>query len=707
MRQIIQSFKTGETILETVPAPQAGYGQVLIRTRISLVSLGTERMLVEFGKGSLLAKARAQPDKVKMVLDKIRAEGLLPTLEAVFSKLEQPIPLGYCNVGEVIAVGAGVPGLAVGDRVASNGPHAEYVAVPHRLCARIPDSVTDEQAAFTVIASIGLQGIRLLNPTLGETVTVSGLGLIGLLAAQLLKASGCRVLGFDFDAKKVELARSFGIEAVDLSGGQDPVAYALAATNGVGVDGVLVTASAKGDELMSQAARQCRKRGRIVLVGVTGLGLSRAEFYEKELSFQVSCSYGPGRYDEDYEQKGQDYPIGFVRWTEQRNFEAILHAIEAGTVQVDPLITERVPLDRYQDIYGQIGQSRAIASLLVYPNENSDRPATSIVATERSFSPGEPVAGIIGAGNFTKATMLPAMKGANAQVKYIASAGGLSGTLLAKKAGIARSTTRYQDMLEDPEVRLVMITTRHNAHARQVVESLQAGKHVFVEKPLALTSEQLESVRTAAEAHPELTVTVGFNRRFSPHVQKMHKLLGKTPGPLNMVFTMNAGFIPANHWVHDPAVGGGRLVGEACHFIDLAAYLAQSPVTAVCANALGPNVDERADNAMILLRFASGAQAVVNYLSNGSKAYSKERAEVYHQGRTLVLDNFRTLKGYGYSGADMKTSLDKGHREQFRLLFERLRTGGPALIPFESLYNTAKASLAILESLKTGGWIEV
>jgi len=708
MRQIIQSFKTGETILETVPAPQAGYGQVLIKTNVSLVSLGTERMLVEFGKGSLIAKARAQPDKVKMVLDKIQAEGLLPTLEAVFSKLEQPIPLGYCNVGEVIAVGAGVPGLAIGDRVASNGPHAEFVAVPHRLCAKIPDSVTDEQAAFTVISSIGLQGIRLLNPTLGETITVSGLGLIGLLAAQLLKASGCRVIGFDFDARKVELAKSLGIEAIDISGGQDPVAYAMAATNGIGVDGVLVTASAKGDELMSQAARQCRKRGKIVLVGVTGLGLSRAEFYEKELSFQVSCSYGPGRYDEDYEQKGQDYPLPFVRWTEQRNFEAILQSIATGALQVDPLITERVELNRYQDIYGAIGQSRSIASLLVYPtDETGGKPATSIIATTRSFAAGEPIAGIIGAGNFTKATMLPALKAANAPIKYIASAGGLSGTILAKKAGIANSTTRYQDMLEDPAVRLVMITTRHNAHAKQTVEALQAGKHVFVEKPLALTFDELEAVRMAVEVAPTLTVTVGFNRRFSPHAQKMHAVLGTTPGPMNMIFTMNAGFIPANSWVHDLAVGGGRLLGEACHFIDLASYLAQSSVVAVSANALGPNADIRTDNAIITLKFASGSQAVINYFSNGSKAYSKERAEVYHQDRTLILDNFRTLKGYGYKGADLKTQLDKGHKAQFALLFERLRTGGPALIPFESIYNTTKASLAILESLQSGTWVDL
>ncbi len=707
MRQIIQSFKTGETILEQVPAPQAGPGQVLIQTSVSLVSLGTERMLVEFGKGSLLAKARAQPDKVRQVLEKIQSEGLLPTLEAVFNKLEQPIPLGYCNVGRVIAVGAGVADFAIGDRVASNGPHAEFVAVPHRLCAKIPDSVSDQQAAFTVIGSIGLQGIRLLAPTLGETVTVSGLGLIGLLAAQLLKASGCRVLGFDFDAGKVDLARSFGIEAIDLSGGQDPVAYALAATGGIGVDGVLVTASAKGDELMSQAARQCRKRGRIVLVGVTGLGLSRAEFYEKELTFQVSCSYGPGRYDDDYEQKGHDYPIGFVRWTEQRNFEAVLQAVATSALQVDPLVTEQVPLDDYQQIYGQIGQSRSVASLLIYPAEPNAKPATSVTATVQAFAPAEPLLGILGAGNFTKATMLPALQGSGAAIKYIASAGGVSGTFLAKKWKIAQSTTRYQDMLEDPDVAMVIITTRHNAHARQTIEALRAGKHVFVEKPLALTYDELEQVAAAHAANPALSVTVGYNRRFAPHVQRMRKLLGDNPGPMNLVLTMNAGFIPANHWVHDPAVGGGRLVGEACHFLDLAAYLAQSPIVAVCANSLGQHADARTDNASILVRFASGAQAVVNYLSNGSKAYSKERVEVYHQGRTLVLDNFRTLKGFGYKSADMSTRLDKGHKAQFVAMVERLRQGGAPLIGFEELYNISKATIAVLESLQTGSWVTV
>ena len=697
-------------MLEEVPAPLAGAGQVLIRTRLSLVSLGTERMLVEFGKSSLISKARQQPEKVKMVLDKIRAEGLLPTMEAVFNKLEQPIPLGYCNVGVVEAMGAGVADLQKGDRVVSNGPHAEFVSVPKNLVAKIPDEVTDEEACFVVIGSIGLQGIRLAAPSLGETFVVSGLGLIGLLTAQLLKANGCRVVGIDFDARKIALAKSMGIEGINLSEGTDPVRWVEAYTGGVGADGVILTASAKTDEVISQAAQMSRKRGRIVLVGVVGLNLSRAEFYEKELSFQVSCSYGPGRYDENYEQRGQDYPLAFVRWTEQRNFMAILGALQSKTLQVQPLITERVALADFAQIYGDIGQSKSIASLLVYPD--AAPLSTKVQVHARSFGGSKGVAGIIGAGNFTKMTMLPAMKAANADVKYIASATGVSGDFLAKKWKIAYNTTRYTDMLEDADVDLVMITTRHNKHAHMVAEALAAGKHAFVEKPLALNLAELALVEAAyqkqAEAGGQATVSVGFNRRFSPMAVQMSKLLGQNPGPINMVFTMNAGAIPASSWVHDLAVGGGRIIGEACHFIDMAAFLSKSKVVAVMANALGPNVAESTDNAIITLRMENGSQAVINYLSNGNKAYSKERAEIYSQGRTLILDNFRRLDGFGFKGFERtKGTMDKGHKQQFEQLFARLRTGGEPLIAFDSLVNTTKASFAAIESIKEGKWIVI
>ncbi len=708
MRQIIQSFKTGETILEEVPAPEAGAGQLLIRTRCSLVSLGTEKMLVEFGKSNLISKARQQPDKVKQVLDKIRAEGLLPTLEAVFNKLEQPIPLGYCNVGQVVAVGRGVSGFQVGDRVASNGPHAEFVSVPVNLCARLPDNVTDEQAAFTVISSIGLQGIRLANPTLGETVVVIGLGLIGLLTAQLLMAQGCRVIGTDFDQRKVELAKQFGIDALAVTEGTDVVKWVESATGGVGADAVIITASTRSDEVISKAARMSRKRGRIILVGVIGLSLSRAEFFEKELSFQVSCSYGPGRYDENYEQRGQDYPLPFVRWTEQRNFEAVLQMISTGRIKVDELITERVDLTDYKAIYGSMGKGGSIASLLIYPKEALLSTKVETTPTNSLFPGGVAgQVGIIGAGNFTKMTMLPAMKKTDALVAYIASQGGVSGTYLAKKWGIRYSTTRYADMLEDAGVDMVMITTRHDKHAPMTIESLRAGKHVFVEKPLALNREQLDQI-VAAQANSGKTVSVGFNRRFSPHALKMKQLLGNDPGPMSLIATMNAGAIPPNVWVHDMQTGGGRIIGEACHFIDLCAYLTGSPVVAVCANALGPNPPENTDNVSFLLRFENGSQAVVNYFSNGHKAYSKERLEAYSLGRTLILDNFRTLEGFGFKGfSKLSTKLDKGHANQFTQLFKVLKSGGQPIIPFESLVNATLASFAVLESLKTGGWVQV
>ena len=573
MKQIIQSFKTGQTILEEVPAPQVAKGAVLIQTTRSLVSLGTERMLVEFGKSNLISKARQQPDKVKQVIDKIKTEGLIPTLEAVFNKLGEPLPLGYCNVGKVIAVGEGVSEFKVGDRVASNGQHAEFVSIPKNLVAHIPDNVSDEQAAFTVIGSIGLQGIRLLNPTLGETIVVTGLGLIGLMTAQLLVANGCKVIGVDFDESKLTLAKNWGIITFNPKSG-DVVKFVEEITDGIGADAVIISASAKTDDIISQAARMSRKRGRIVLVGVIGLNLSRAEFYEKELSFQVSCSYGPGRYDENYENRGIDYPLPFVRWTEKRNFEAVLHSISSGKLKVTEMITEVVPLDNYLEIYGEIGSSKSIASILKY-NESDIAPQNTIQLKEANYSGQKGVIGIIGSGNFTKMTMLPALKGSGANYKYIASKGGVSGTAMAQKHDFSHSTTSVDEVLNDEEVDLILITTRHNLHAGMTVKCLEANKHVFVEKPLALNKEELESV-IAAQQKSGKTVMVGFNRRFSPHAEKMKTLLGTSQ--MNVIATMNVGTIPANVWVHDMLVGGGRIIGEACHFIDLINYLTGSKV---------------------------------------------------------------------------------------------------------------------------------
>jgi len=711
MKQIIQDLKNGNTLLEDVPAPLLRKGHVLIKTRVSLVSLGTEKMLVEFGKGNLLAKARQQPDKVKQVLEKIQTDGLFPTLEAVFNKLDEPLPLGYCNAGEVLAVGDGVTEFKVGDRVASNGQHAEVVCIPKNLCAKIPDNVSYEEAAFTVIGAIGLEGIRLANPTMGETVVVIGLGLIGLITAELLVANGCKVIGFDVDDAKIKIARSKNINAFNAST-VNVVKTTEQLTNEVGADAVIITASAKNNDIIHQAAEMSRNRGRIILVGVIGLDLQRADFYKKELSFQVSCSYGPGRYDENYEQRGIDYPLPYVRWTQKRNFETILDAIAGKRLKVNDLITEKIQLEDYQQIYGAMG-SGSIASLLMYPEHSRQDLLSSVISSPlQSFQSSKGIIGIIGAGNFTKMTLLPALKKSAPQLKYISSAGGLTAKALANKYGFANSTSDYKEILKDEAVDLVMITTRHDLHATMVIESIKAGKHVFVEKPLAIYSEELDAIiQTYQEQLGNgngKSLTVGFNRRFSPFVQKAKQLLGHGKIPMNIIATMNAGYIPQDVWVQNRETGGGRIIGEACHYIDLMIAITGSKVSAVMMSALGTQPDETTDNAIITLQFESGAQGVINYFSNGNKAYAKERVEIYAQGKTLVLDNFRKLQGFGFKGfKTLSTAQDKGHSNQFGKLLEMVKVGGNPLIPFDEIVNTTRASFAALESLTSGKWIKI
>lgn len=706
MKQIIQDLKKGDTILAEVPAPIVKSGQVLIQTSCSLVSLGTERMLVEFGKSNLLQKAMQQPDKVKDVINKVKTDGLQSTINAVFNKLGQPLPLGYCNVGKVIAIGKGVDDFVVGDRVASNGPHAEYVCVPKNLVAKIPDNVTDEEASFTVIGAIGLQGIRLLNPTFGETVVVVGLGLIGLITAQLLKANGCHVIGFDFDPLKVAIAQNLGINAINPGEGIDQVSYVNDQTNSIGADAVIITASNNSNDIISQSAKMSRKRGRIILVGVVGLDISRADFYEKELTFQVSCSYGPGRYDENYEQKGHDYPLAFVRWTEKRNFETILQSISLKSIDVESLITERVMLEDFQKIYSGMSESKSIASIITYP-EKSIEPKRSVEIVANNFNGGEGVVGIIGAGNFTSAMILPCLKKTAAKLKFISSSGGLTGTVLARKHNISNSTTDNSIIFKDQDVDLVMITTRHNSHASLAIEALNYGKNVFVEKPLALNQDELDQVIEAYQKSGK-TITVGFNRRFAPLAMKMKKAIGTVATPMNIIATMNAGFIPSSVWVHDMEVGGGRIIGEACHFIDLITYLSGSKVKSVCMSAMGTQPEENTDNASIILKYENGTNAVINYFANGSKAYSKERIEVYHQERTLVMDNWRKLKGFGFKSFSSATSSqDKGHQNQFNELIKSVKEGGEPIIPIDELINTTKASFAAIESLKNGSWINI
>ncbi len=713
MRQIIQNLKTGETTLEQIPIPKPGSGQVLIRTTHSLVSLGTERMLVEFSKANLVQKAKQQPDKVKQVLDKIKAEGLIPTLENIFKRLEEPLPLGYCNVGEVVELGAGVSDIAVGDIVASNGKHAEYVCVPNNLVARVPEGVSPEEAVFTVIGSISLQGIRLCNPTFAETIVVYGLGLIGLIASQILISNGCQVIGIDIDKNKCALAEKWGVTTINPLLGDDVVKSVMESTNGVGADGVIITASTKNNDIISKAAQMSRKRGRIILVGVIGLDINRAEFYEKELQFQVSCSYGPGRYDDNYEQKGIDYPLSFVRWTEKRNFEAVLGAIDKGLLKVKDLISDIVDLEEYGKIYNNISKSGSIASILKYKSVADNKVnGNTILLKQGSYNGSKAVTGFIGAGNFTKMTMLPALKKTGANFKYIASSKGVSGTALANKYGFSHSTTDYSQIINDPEVDTVFITTRHNSHAKFVIEALKAKKNVFVEKPLAINNDQLTDIVNTyqktinGDRNPSLMV--GFNRRFSPHSQSIKSALGANPGPVNIVATMNAGFIPPQVWVHDLQIGGGRIIGEACHYIDLCSFFSGSLVKSVCMNSLGGAMKENTDNVSILLKYDNGSNAVINYFSNGSKSYGKERVEVFSRERVFIIDNFRTTKAYGVKGfKNLKTRIDKGHKAQFLKYINNIKEGGQPLIPFNEIINATKASFAAIQSLKESRWMNV
>jgi predicted dehydrogenase/threonine dehydrogenase-like Zn-dependent dehydrogenase len=706
MKQLIQQLKTGETLLEEVPVPLVSRGQVLIQTRYSLVSLGTERMLVDFGRAGLLEKVRQQPDKVKQVLAKIRTDGLVPTLKAVSRKLDQPLPLGYCQMGTVLALGEDITDLRLGDRVVSNGPHAEVVCVPRNLVAPVPDTVPDEDAVFTVVGAIGLHGVRLLNPTLNETFVVIGLGLIGLLAAQLLQINGCQVIGIEPDETKCQLAEKLGIIVIRADSNTDSAQAVLALTqqNG-GADGVLITAATQSNELIAQAARMNRSQGRIVLVGTVGLDLNRADFQRKELGFLVSNSYGPGRYDTRYEQQGHDYPLAYVRWTENRNFQTILTFLAAGKLLVKPLVTDRVPFAEYNRIYGDLTSTHRIGSLLTYSDTINLSPLRQL--TECRYESTKVTIGLIGAGNFTGAILLPALKAAGGNLKIIASSGGLTATLLAKKYTIAQSTTDYRRVLDDPDIDLCVITTRHDSHARLTIEALRAGKHVFVEKPLAIHAHELNGIISAQQQSGK-RVMVGFNRRFSPFARKMKVLLGPLSLPMNVVVTINAGFIPADSWVHDRTIGGGRILGEAGHFVDFITFLTGSYVRSVCMNALGPHYSETSDSVSLLLRYENGSTGVINYFSNGSKAYPKERIEVYSQERVLVLDNFRRLKTYGFRPfSGLFGRQNKGHIEQMTQLLAQLRTGGDALTPFAELINTTQTTLAALQSLRENRWVDV
>jgi len=702
VKQILQSLKSGATEVATVPAPGVGRGSVLIHTSRTLISAGTERMLVDFGKANLLQKARQQPDRVKMVLNKVRTDGLLPTLESVNNKLGQPLALGYCNVGVVAAVGSGVTGFAVGDRVVSNGKHAEVVNVPMNLCAKVPADVTDDAAAFTVLSAIALQGIRLAQPTLGEAVVVTGLGLIGLVTVQLLRAHGCRVLGIDLDPAKLALAREFGAETVDLSRGQDPVATAEIFSRGRGVDAVLVTAATQSSEPIHQAALMCRQRGRIVLVGVAGLELSREDFYKKEITLQVSSSYGPGRYDPNYEDKGHDYPVGFVRWTEQRNFEAVLDMLARDALDVAPLISHRFSINDAEQAYDLVsGTEPSLGILLEYEGAESALLRSVSLATARASHDGSakssPVTvSFVGAGNYASSVLIPAFKSAGARLRTVASNAGVTGVHAARKFGFEQTTTDTQSVFTDKECDTVVISTRHDSHARLVMDALRAGKNVFVEKPLCLTIAELSEIEALhsrlGAAGPIPRVMIGFNRRFAPQVQKIKSLLEGVSGPRSFIMTVNAGAIPADHWTQDVEVGGGRIIGEGCHFIDLLRFLAGVPISAFARTSMN---SATVDTVSIQLSFVDGSIGAVHYFANGNKAFPKERLEVFAAGRVLQLDNYRRLSGFGWPGFKSMNvwRQDKGQKACAAAYLHSVLTGAPAPIPFDEILEVSRVSI--------------
>ena len=709
MKQILQNLSNGETSLVDVPCPRNIKSNILIATTTTVVSAGTERMLVNFGKSSYISKARQQPDKVKMVLNKVVTDGLMTTIDAVRSKLDQPLPLGYCNAGVVLE--SDVDGFESGDRVVSNGNHAEVVRVPKNLCVKIPNGVDDESASFTVLGAIGLQGIRLIQPTMGECFVVTGLGLIGLLCVQMLRANGCRVLGIDFDSNKCELARKFGAETVDLSKGEDPIIVAQSFSRGRGIDGVLITAATQSDEVMHQSAEMCRKRGRIVLVGVVGLNLRRDDFFKKEITFQVSASYGPGRYDSFYEDEGNDYPVGFVRWTEQRNFEAVLDMMSSGALDIKSVITHRFDIENAIDAYGLLDNSDALGIVLNYPSQSRDILTKSKielnVQSPKVIDSSIPCVGFIGAGNYASRTLIPAFKEAGAVLDTLVTSGGISGVHHGNKNQFSTASTETKDLWNNDKINTVSIVTRHDAHAQQVVDALKSGKNVFVEKPLALTLDELDIIDKAYhEANQTNTVRlmVGFNRRYAPHVVKMRELLDSHRSPKSIIMTVNAGAIPGEHWVQDTLIGGGRIIGEGCHFIDLMRHLVGHKITDFTATMMGniPGVEIREDKASITLSFEDGSFGTIHYLANGGSEFPKERIEVFCDNAVLQMDNYRVLTGYGWTSfKKMKLfKQDKGQKACAKAFIESIVNGKESPIPYNEVMESSKVSIEIANLLR-------
>lgn len=705
MKQILQNLKNGVTEIAEVPVPQSIKGSIIIKTKKSIISSGTERMLVDFGKANLISKAKKQPEKVKMVLEKIQTDGLIPTYDAVKAKLDAPLPLGYCNAG--VVVDSSDTNFVVGQRVVSNGHHAEFVRCPKNLCAPIPDNVNDECAAFTVLGSIALQGVRLAAPTIGESFVVTGLGLVGLLTVQILRANGCKVLAIDYDESRCKLAKDFGAEVCDLSKGHDPIKFAYSLSNGSGVDGVIIAASSPNNDIISDAAKMCRRKGRIVLVGVVGLELSRDQFFEKELSFQVSCSYGPGRYDQSYELHGQDYPLEYVRWTENRNFQAFLDLMSSGAVDVTPLITHKYNIDDGVSAYKELDNKDALGICLnyEYKTENNDILSRNIEIKKRILQKSDSViCSFIGAGNYASRTLIPAFKSANAICDSLISSGGISSSIIGKRYGFHNIGTDLEPSLKDEYINTLVISSTHDHHARQVVAGLSNKKHVFVEKPLALKISELDQIEKSYKIDSNNKILmVGFNRRFSPHIVKMKQLLLSSKEPKNIIMTVNAGAVAADHWLQDEHVGGGRIIGEACHFIDLMYFLIGGKVTKHSATMIGESnsTEIRNDKTTIVLSFEDGSVGTIHYLANGGKAFQKERIEVFTNNAVLQLNNFRELRGYGWKGFKRFKTItqNKGQKECVAAFVDSIKNGYDSPIPIQEILEVSRLAINISDSL--------
>jgi len=707
--QVIQNVRTGETAVKTIPAPICLPGHVLVAVEASVVSAGTERYVVDLARKSLLGKALDRPDHVRRVLQKIKEEGLFTTLNQVRGKLDEPMPLGYSAAGIVLECGRGVQEFKPRDRVAVVSPHSEVASVGRNLCACIPDGVSLEDAAYAAIASIGLEGVRLTKVSLGESVLVIGLGLIGQICVCLLKASGCRVFGIDVDPRKLELARTLGADVV-ASG--SPLKAVIDFSGSFGVDAVLITAATDSNGPIEVAAEACRPKGRIVLVGVAGLNLPRPPFFKKELEFTVSSSLGPGRGDPAYEEKGYDYPIGFARWTAQRNMQAVLNLMADGKLPVGKITTHRFPIERASEAYELITSRREpfFGIVLKYPAA-AEKPSHRLELCSASPLAGKLGVSVIGAGNFARLIMMPMLnKIEGISWRGLCTAKGVNAEHSGRNLGFQFATTEVNDILSDSDTSVVFIATRHDLHAELVTACLRSGKHVFVEKPLCIKPEELQAIAASlAELGPRCPVlTVGFNRRFAPTTARIRQFFDGAL-PLSVNYRFSPGHIPADHWTQDEEIGGGRIVGEACHAIDTCVAITGSvPVKAYAESVVKVGGVETADDrVIILLRHQNGSISSVSYQAGGDRAFPSERIEVFGGGKTAVSEAWDRIQLWNGNRCTVaRGNKDKGHMAEFSAFVQVCKNGGPWPIPWDHLYAVTQASLAAVRSLREGIPIE-